>query len=687
MRFCHKPRTPGTFGAHGGAEPPGGIPREPGPRRYPAPISIEDRDVEPVPATFRGKRLYPFQKKAIEAIDSGRSVIVAAPTGAGKTLVADYAIEHAFEQGRRIVYTAPIKALSNQKFRDFRDEHGDDVGIMTGDVTINPEAPLLIMTTEVFRNTIFESPERLEPVEFVVFDEIHYLDDEERGTVWEESILYAPLHIRVLALSATIPNIEQLAGWIRKARKCEMDVVEEHERPVPLHHYLYVPDVGPKELRQLKGVLAKHPRQRRFRTDGAPRHPLEYAVREGWLPALYFAFSRRDCELLCEREAKHELLDKDERRQILAHFDDLALRYEVDGQPGTQRLRRFAGNGVLYHHAGLLPIYKEIVERLFTTGDVKILFATETFALGVNMPAKCVIFDTLKKFDGVDVRWLKTRDYLQMAGRAGRQGIDEEGIVLSRIWLEEAEYYPLERITQGECEGVTSRFNLSYSTLLNLFLRLGKDVTTAYDKSFAHYQETKQQRKTASPRNKVIAQRIRVLREMGYIEGEGTTPTGELARMINGYEVQVTEFYRAGVFERASVLELCAIFTAIVYEARKVDEADERGIRFEKECIGLVRDWRKEEKRQGLRELTKNPDFAINSVVLAWAKGSTFDDLKKYTNVSEGDLVRALRMALQLMRQLGRVLDKDDPLRAKLAEAAALLDRDVVDARRQLELG
>jgi superfamily II RNA helicase len=274
-----------------------------------------------------------------------------------------------------------------------------------------------------------------------------------------------------------------------------------------------------------------------------------------------------------------------------------------------------------------------------------------------------------------------------MAGRAGRQGIDKEGIVLSRIWLEEADYYALARITEGECEGVTSRFNLSYSTLLNLYLRLGKDVTTAYDKSFAHYQESRQERKTASPRNRVIAQRIRVLREMGYIEGEGVTPTGELARKINGYEVHVTDFYRAGIFERASVLELAALFTAIVYEPRKTDEADEHAIRFEKECVGLARDWRKEEKRQGLRELTKRPEFGLNAVVLAWAKGCDFEALKRLTNVSEGDLVRTFRMALQLMRQLARVLSKDDVLWGKLGEAAALLDRDVVDARRQLELG
>ncbi len=640
-------------------------------------------------ATFQGKTLYPFQQKAIEAIDAGRSVIVAAPTGAGKTLVADYAIEHAFLEGRRIVYTAPIKALSNQKFRDFRAEHGDDVGIMTGDVTIHPEAPLLIMTTEVFRNTIFESPERLEQVTFVVFDEVHYLDDEERGTVWEESILYAPPHIRIVALSATIPNIEQLAGWMRRTRRSEVDVIVEEQRPVPLHHYFYVPDAGPRELRQLKGVLTKAPRKRRFRTEGFPRHPIAYVIRENWLPALYFAFSRRDCELLCEREARaNDLLADEERRGVLALFDDLARRYEVEGQAGIERLRHLASRGTLYHHAGLLPIQKEIVERLFTTGGVKLLFATETFALGVNMPAKCVIFDTLRKFDGIDVRDMKTRDYQQMAGRAGRQGMDREGLVLSKIDIEEASYAALQRITEGASEPVLSRFNLSYSTLLNLYLRLGQGVYTAYDKSFAHYQQTKAERREAAPRNRIIARRMRILRERGYADEQGMTARGELARKVNGYEIQVTEFYFAGLFERASVLELAALFVAIVYEPRKMDDTDPVRIPgMEKQAIALVRDWTLDEQRAELAELLKRPDFGLNAVVFAWVKEASFEDLRRFTNTSEGDLVRTLRMALQLMRQLRRVIDRKDPLGEKLDEAARRMDRDVVDARRQLELG
>jgi superfamily II RNA helicase len=298
-----------------------------------------------------------------------------------------------------------------------------------------------------------------------------------------------------------------------------------------------------------------------------------------------------------------------------------------------------------------------------------------------------VVFDTLKKFDGVDVAFMKTRDYLQMAGRAGRQGIDEEGLVLARVWLDDASYPALQRITEGGCEPVTSRFNLSYSTLLNLFLRLGHDVHTAYDKSYAHYQESKHTRRTASPRNQLIAQRIRVLRSMGYIEGGEVAPIGGLARKVNGYEIQVAEFHRAGLFERASVAELVALFTAIVYEPRKMDDTDPQGIRLEKESLKLIRDWRREEKRQGLHELTKRPQFALNAVALAWAKGADFENLKRLTSASEGDLVRTFRMSLQLMRQLRRVLPGDDPLRAKLADAADRMDRDVVDARRQLELG
>src|SRR5262245_55329892 len=228
--------------------------------------------------TFRGKSLFPFQARAARAIHEGKSVVVAAPTGAGKTLVADVAISQALAEGRRVVYTSPVKALSNQKFRDFRATYGEErVGIMTGDVTIAGEAPLLIMTTEIFRNTIFESPERLAPVDFVVFDEVHYLDDLERGTVWEESILYAPPHVRVVALSATVPNVDELAAWVAEVRATAVEVVIESERPVPLVHKVWVPGRGPRgvdELRRMALEEAAEPtrsrRARQSRQGGRP---------------------------------------------------------------------------------------------------------------------------------------------------------------------------------------------------------------------------------------------------------------------------------------------------------------------------------------------------------------------------------------------------------------------------------
>jgi ATP-dependent RNA helicase HelY len=265
--------------------------------------------------------------------------------------------------------------------------------------------------------------------------------------------------------------------------------------------------------------------------------------------------------------------------------------------------------------------------------------------------------------------------------------MDDEGLVLSRIRLDDSNWAALKRITEGECEPVVSRFNLAYSTLLNLYQRLGQGVYNAFDRSFAHYQQTKQERKSTSPRNRLIARRMRVLKDRKYIVDEELAARGRLARMINGYEIPVTEFYFAGIFERASVVELVAVFVAIVYEARKVDDSDPARIQFERECLRITREWRRAERHKDIAELTKVPDFGLNALAMRWAKGASFDDLLQMTSASEGDLVRTFRMSLQLMRQLSRVLDKDDPLRAKLDEAAGLMDRDVVDARRQLELG
>ena len=674
------------------------------------------------PSTFRGLDLFPFQRQAIEAIFSGRSVLVAAPTGAGKTLVADYAIEQALSQDRRVVYTSPIKALSNQKFRDFREQYGDTrVGLMTGDVTIQPEAPLLIMTTEIFRNTIFESPGRLDGFDFVIFDEVHFLDDRERGTVWEEAIIYAPKHIRIVGLSATVPNVEDFAAWIAEVREVPVDVIVETHRPVPLTHKIWVCGRGPRSLPEVKKHLMEMARareqQRRRRGAGRPaRGPsrsaqarilqqaggdlVDHLIQRKLLPAIYFCFSRRECESLARDHAMRELLTTDERQRMLDLFDDLTRRYEVAESEATRLLRSLAAKGVLYHHAGMLPIDKEIVERLFNTGLVRLLFATETFALGVNMPARTVCFHNLAKYDGISFGPLLGREYWQMAGRAGRQGIDEKGWVFALLDETSINYDQLVYFHSGRTEAVHSRFNLNYSAILNLFRRVGDDVPDAWQRSFARFERSKQEssqkgkrRRTGRPRNngaKAIRARLQMLRDRNYIEGDDLTRKGMLCAHVNGYEVSVTEAYEGGWLFRCEPVQAAMLFAAMVYESRPADVSAKptrslKGIQVPFEMH--MEAWAAQEKAKGLRDLTRPPDFGIAGPVQRWAEGATFDEVLEHTTLAPGDFVRVLRMTIQLLRQAHHALPPGDPCVDVLREAQHLIDRDVVDARRQLELG
>jgi superfamily II RNA helicase len=339
---------------------------------------------------------------------------VAAPTGAGKTVIAEYAVESCIEQHKRVIYTAPIKALSNQKYRDFHQDYGDSIGIMTGDVVLNPFAPVLIMTTEIFRNTIFDEITHLDKVEYVIFDEIHYINDIERGTVWEESIIFAPQNIKFVCLSATMPNLRQFAKWMQSVRDCQIDVVEETERPVPLEHKLYLEGYGIGSLSDLKAVYQFEQQAKNFdlweedewwhefEDDYEPKKPKElnwadltiiktnltnYIRENHQLPCLYFCFSRKGCEANALLYSSNKgFLDSKQRRAILDLYDNLCQRYKIHTDPNIEEFRQLVANGVAYHHAGMLPTLKEVVERLFTSGLLKLLFTTETFAVGINMP-------------------------------------------------------------------------------------------------------------------------------------------------------------------------------------------------------------------------------------------------------------------------------------------------------------
>jgi superfamily II RNA helicase len=658
------------------------------------------------PTTFRGLELYPFQVDAIRSIRQGHSLLVAAPTGAGKTLVADYAIEAAFERKERIVYTSPVKALSNQKFRDFREIHGDDVGIMTGDVTINATAPLLIMTTEVFRNTIFEDPARLHDIGTVIYDEIHYLDDIERGTVWEESIIYAPKHIRVIGLSATIPNIQDLADWMAQVRESTFDVLVMEKRPVPLRHFIYMPKLGQMSLSKLKDHLkAGRINMKHGNPKAASRDLLDRLQKEKLLPCLYFCFSRKECEVRARENSRRRLLNDEESKRILSMYDDLCDRYQVPTDDLFERVRELVACGLMYHHAGLMPIYKEIVERLFTSGLIRLLFATETFALGVNMPARCVAFQSLRKFDGVSFDYMKTRDYFQMAGRAGRQGIDDVGFVYSLLDPRDIDIDKLTRIYNGKAEPVRSRFNLDYSAVLCLYERLGDRVPEAYAHSFAHFQRaqqsqkdprskpgnTRKRRKRQPRESRLIRMRLKVLKRLGYIEDGKLTAKGVFASKINGYEVQAAELLHYGLFHLADEYQLCVLMTAIVFEERRGNISSRLDNAVIQEIKPLsekkVSEFRRSEFENGLDDLTQDVNFGLSAPIYAWAKGAAFEDLRGLTNISDGDIVRNLRLTIQIMRNVRNALVGEPEIRRKFEKAMDMLNRDEVDAKRQLELG
>ena len=470
---------------------------------------------------YKGLTLDLFQEEAIDAIDREQSVIVTAPTGAGKTVIAEYAVEKCLQTNRRVIYTAPIKALSNQKYRDFQAEYGDKIGVVTGDVVLNPFAQVLLMTTEIFRNTIFDDIDRLQDVSYVIFDEIHYINDIERGTVWEESIIFAPQHIKFVSLSATIPNITSFAEWMQSVRDIDIKVIEELERPVPLDHHIYFNGFGigkVDHLNDLRNVIKREKRKREKIKESNKRSAeknkskeantkqtevekeiinvdlIPYLQKKRRLPCLYFCFSRKNCEANAKNYAlygTHNLLETEKQKQILEMFDTLCTQYDIDEESVINDFRKLIACGIAYHHAGMLPTLKEVVERLFTSGLIQLLFTTETFAVGINMPACTVVFDSLEKFDGISFRYLQAREYHQMAGRAGRRGIDPVGYVYSKVDPRYATFSDVGKAVSDKIEPITSQFNLSYSSILNLYEKYGDDIYDVYTMSLSNYQNKK----------------------------------------------------------------------------------------------------------------------------------------------------------------------------------------------------
>ncbi|MFA5096791.1 MAG: DEAD/DEAH box helicase, partial [Candidatus Omnitrophota bacterium] len=313
-----------------------------------------------------------FQQEAINHINAGHSVIVSAPTGAGKTAIAEHVITTSIEKNIGVIYTAPIKALSNQKFRDFQGQYGDKIGLLTGDVSLNASAPVLIMTTEIFRNKILDEPRSLEQYSWVIFDEIHYIDNPERGTVWEESLIFLPKHMNLLGLSATIPNIKQFASWIESIHNRTVKTVIEDKRPVPLHFFFQSGNEIADKL--------EHFRRQKFHKPNKLFGLINYVRNAEGLPCIYFVFGRRRAEELADELACSNFLNGDEKKRILDMYSALCERFDLKHDRTAQNLYQLIQNGIAYHHAGMLPTLKEVIERLFTSRLLKVIFTTETFA-------------------------------------------------------------------------------------------------------------------------------------------------------------------------------------------------------------------------------------------------------------------------------------------------------------------
>ena len=458
-----------------------------------------------------------FQRRAIAALDEGASVLVAAPTGAGKTVVAEHAVARALAEGGKAFYTTPIKALSNQKFADLARRHGGrNVGLLTGDNSINGDAPVVVMTTEVLRNMIYAGSPALAGLRFVVLDEVHYLQDTYRGPVWEEVIIHLPPSVALVCLSATVSNAEEVADWLTTVRGPTRLVLEER-RPVELRNLYLVGDRQSEQPHLLPTLVDGHPNREAERLDNdlvgrrgkqrgnrrprrrffTPRRPevIEILDDREMLPALYFIFSRVGCEeaVAACLDAGLRLTTPDERARIRAIVDERTAALTDDDLDvlGYDRWSAALEMGLAAHHAGMVPPFKEAVEACFVEGLVKAVFATETLALGVNMPARSVVIERLTKFTGEARAFLTPGEYTQLTGRAGRRGIDDLGYAVV-LWSPFVPFDQVASLASSRTYGLRSAFRPTYNMAANLVQRYEpSDAHHLLNLSFAQFQADK----------------------------------------------------------------------------------------------------------------------------------------------------------------------------------------------------
>jgi superfamily II RNA helicase len=676
--------------------------------------------------------LDPFQEEAIYHIAAGNSVIVSAPTGAGKTLIAEYAIFRALAQGQRLAYTTPIKALSNQKYADFCRRFGaDNVGILTGDVQVNSQASILVMTTEILRNMFYLQPP--DNLGYVVLDECHYMGDEGRGTVWEEIIINCPKEVPLVALSATVSNIDEIAAWITDIHR-PIVAIQHPVRPVPLEYFLVDPqgDIMRAQEMVKKGhaLLKDDGRGHRHRRRHGPdvgRLLLQLQVRH-WLPTIYFIFSRAGCEAVLRRCLRDGIrfIDGAGVDAVEAAIDKTLGDYPSIAPESELNRLIFDGlrQGLGIHHAGMLAPLKRLTEVLFERGLVQVVFATETMSLGIHMPAKTVVIENLRKRSDYGFRTLRVGELTQMAGRAGRRGIDSKGTCLVVVEGREALNEALHLI-KGEPEPIESRFKIGYSSAAMLIQSLHdpQAIRKTIERSFGQFQNRQRirlleaERERFSRRREVrgkhsqqawptLERRARelallqdsywdeflritmILQHFGYLKAGELSPEGRLvATLRHDNELLVARVVFSGVLDGLTPAELAALLSCLSEESREGE------VRYSWGLLNQHWDLQKRLQRVGRLAQELHEVQRIHQVTLPvsvqvgylaasyrWASGE--EDwaglVREAYGGHEGDLIRAFRRSIDLCRQLAESPEVEAALQEQLWHTVSTLDRGIV---------
>ncbi|MBI2130709.1 DEAD/DEAH box helicase [Candidatus Woesearchaeota archaeon] len=577
-----------------------------------------------------------------------------------------------------MIYTAPIKALSNQKYKEFSRTYGEkNVGIITGDVQKNTEALILIMTTEIYRNMVLSRDSFVSNISYVIFDEIHFINDIDRGYVWEESIIFSKPNVRVLCLSATIPNADEFAKWIESIKQHEVIVVRHEERPVPLHVSFYDAEIGITSLKNLNDAIntPSYDKVMGRRARHRPKNPSHLDLVseiKGNLPCLFFCFSRVGCQ-------KHaiELLNRKlfQPRPEISAFIRTKLENsspEINKLTSTRILRQTLPFGIGFHHAGMLPILKEIVEELFEKGMIKVLYTTETFALGINMPAKSVCFESLRKFDGVSFRFMNSKEYFQIAGRAGRRGIDREGFVYVMIERKHFDYEKIKKLVHSDTSPISSQFRLSVNTVLNLISQHDeKEIDDILCRSFHSFQKygTKFMDRENAISHNAFSNWKKKLQKMGYLQGSTLTDKGTFASRIYSDEILIGEIFATRLYRGLDEYKMLLVLACLCYEGSDRTEFYRiHASRFSEELKKIL--WNdsflKHEKR--FREI----DNLTALIHPLYHKRGIFSVIEN-TNLLEGDVLRLFRQMTDRFGQI-KSATMDDKLRDRISACQKLID-------------